>query len=193
MTESQVKERPGSDGAAEVPAPSGPAGPAMLSPRLRRAMAAILGGLVLVLAVALVVELFVLKPKYDAAQADQQARTNVVRVAQRFTAEVNNYDVASIDSYTKRIDPMLTTKFKGEFQQAMKDIVASVKQSKMTSRGQVLTSAVASVDPDSAQVLVVADAAVKTVFDTRKRHFRWQISLVKVDGRWLVDNFSPVA
>ena len=36
----------------------------------------------------------------------------------------------------------------------------------MTSKGEVLASAVASLDPDSAQVLVVSDANVKTVFDT---------------------------
>ena len=37
-------------------------------------------------------------------------------------------------------------------------IVAIIKQAKVTSKGQVLTSAVASLDPDSAQVLVVSDA-----------------------------------
>ncbi len=52
----------------------------------------------------------------------------------------------------------------------------------MTSKGEVITSAVASVDPDSAEVLVVADANVTTVFDARARHFRWEVSLVKVDG-----------
>jgi hypothetical protein len=57
----------------------------------------------------------------------------------------------------------------------------------------VLASGVASIDQDSAEVLVVADADVKTVFDTRQRHFRWEISLVKVDGTWLVDDFTPVA
>ena len=74
----------------------------------------------------------------------------------------------------------------------MQDVVASVKQAKMSSKGQVLTSAVASVDPDSAKVLVVADAQVKTVFDNLARHFRWEVSLVKLDGKWLVDDFSPV-
>ena len=117
----------------------------------------------------------------------------MVRVAERFAVQVNNYDVSSIDEYRSSITPMLSPKFTGEFDKAMADIVASVKQAKMTSKGQVLTSAVASLDPDSAQVLVVSDANVKTVFDTRARHFRWEVSLVKIDGRWLVDNFTPVA
>ena len=107
--------------------------------------------------------------------------------------QVNNYDAGSIDDYQETVRSLLTTKFAGEFEKAMGDIVTSVNEAQMSSQGKVLTSAVASVDPDSAEVLVVADANVKTVFDTRARHFRWEVSLVKVDGTWLVDNFTPVA
>lgn len=182
-------EEGGADGApAGKDAAAGP----RLSPRLRRAMAAVLAALVVLALVALSLDLLVLRPRYDQVRAQDQARSDVVRVAERFAAQVNHYDVASIDGYQKRIDPLLTTKFRDEFKQAMKDIVASVKRARMTSKGEVLTSAVASLDPDSAQVLVVADAQVKTVYDTRLRHFRWQVSLVKVDGKWLVDDFSPV-
>jgi Mce-associated membrane protein len=164
-----------------------------LSPRLRRGIAGSLAVVTLVALVAIVLEVVVLRPDYAEAQADQQARADVVRAAERFTVQVNNYGGSSIDGYESSITPMLSPKFKGEFDKAMQNIVASVKQAKMSSKGQVLTSAVGSVDPDSAQVLVVADANVKTVFDTRARHFRWEVSLVKLDGRWLVDNFTPVA
>lgn len=150
--------------------------------------------LVAVLAVAaLVLELTSLKGRSEAVQSDQSARSAVVRAAERFSVQVNNYDVSSVDAYQSSITPLLSPKFKGEFEKAMTDIVASVKQAKMTSRGQVLTSAVASLDPDSAKVLVVSDATVKTVFDSRARHFRWEVSLVKIDGAWLVDDFTPVA
>jgi hypothetical protein len=75
----------------------------------------------------------------------------------------------------------------------MDDIVVQIEQAKLTSTGEVLKSAVASMDADSAEVLVVADADTQSVFDRRARHFRWSIDLVKVDGEWLVDNFTPVA
>ncbi|HEX6516915.1 MAG TPA: hypothetical protein VF049_15200 [Nocardioidaceae bacterium] len=176
------------DGSGSAARPGG-----LVSPRLSRAMAAVLAGLVAVALVVLALELLVLRPRYQDVQSQKQARTDVVRVAQRFTVEVNNYDAKSIDGYKQRIAPMLSTRFRGEFDHAMKDIMASVKQTDMSSKGQVLASGVASLDPDSAEVLVVSDAEVKTVFDTRVRHFRWEVSLVKVDGRWLVDDFSPVA
>ncbi len=164
-----------------------------LSPRLSWAITSVLGLLAVLALVALVLDVAVLRPRYEAVQADQQARASATRTAERFTAQVNNYSVSSIDHYRSSITPMLSPKFKGEFDQAMQDIITSVKQAKMSSKGQVIASAVSSLDPDSAQVLVVADADVKTVFDTRARHFRWQIALVRLDGTWLVDNFTPVA
>ena len=150
--------------------------------------------LVLVLAVvALAIELTTLKGRSEAVRSDEAARSAVVRVAERFSVQVNNYDVSSVDDYQATVTPLLSPKFNDEFEKAMTDIVASVKQAKMTSKGEVLTSAVASLDPDSAKVLVVSDASVKTVFDSRARHFRWEVSLVKIDGAWLVDDFAPVA
>ena len=150
--------------------------------------------LVAVLAVvALVLEVTSLRDRSEAVRSDESARSAVVRAAERFSVQVNNYDVSSVDDYQKTITPLLSPKFKGEFEKAMTDIVASVKQAKMTSKGEVLNSAVASLDPDSAKVLAVSDATVKTVFDSRARHFRWEVSLVKIDGAWLVDDFTPVA
>lgn len=164
-----------------------------MSPRLTWGIAAVLGVFALAALVMIVFELASLRPRYQEAQAEQQARADATRVAEQFAAQVNNYDVKTIDDYQAGITPLLTTKFKGEFEKAMTDIVTSVQEAKMESEGKVLASGVASVDADSAEVLVVSDATVKTVFDTRARHFRWEVSLVKVDGDWLVDNFTPVA
>ncbi len=155
---------------------------------LRMAMAAVL---VLLLVVAVAIGFW----KFNQLRSTEQAldsRADVVRVAEQFTVAVNNYDANSVDQYQSRVSDMLSTKFRGEFQQAMQNIVAQVKQAKMQSQGKVLSAGVATIDNDSARVLVVSDATVKTVFDQRERHFRWEISLVKVDGKWLVDDFSPV-
>jgi len=160
---------------------------------LRRGLAVGFAAVAVLALVTVVMLVFALRPRAQEASARQDDRSAVVRAAERFTVQVNNYDVASIDDYQSSITPLLSPKFKGEFEKAMSDIVRSVKQSKMTSDGRVLTSGVSSLDPDSAQVLVVSDANVKTVFDTRARHFRWQISLVHLGGKWLVDNFTPVA
>lgn len=175
------------DDVAAVAAPA-PTGPVRLSRRTRTGLVALL---VLVLVVAAVVAGVLLSKRSDVESA-LDARRDVVRVAERFTVQVNNYDSGSADQYRSTVGSMLSTKFRDEFDKAMTDIVKSVQEAKMDSEGKVLASGVASIDQDSATVLVVADADVKTVFDTRQRHFRWQVSLVKVDGRWLVDDFTPV-
>lgn len=187
-----ASSRPGLDH-TDLPGTAGPAASGGTGARLRWAVAGILALVAVVAVVALVVEVTSLRPRSEQVAADQQARSDVVRAAERFTVQVNNYDVASVDDYQASVTSLLSPKFKDEFEKAMTDIVTSVKQAKMTSKGEVLNSAVASLDPDSAQVLVVSDASVKTVFDSRARHFRWEVSLVKIDGRWLVDNFTPVA
>ncbi len=127
------------------------------------------------------------------ALARLQERGEVTRVAEQFTVRVNNYSSDSVDEYESSVAELLSTKFSGEFDQAMQDIVVQVQEAQMESHGEVLASGVATIDDDSARVLVVADADVKTVFDERQRHFRWEVSLVKVDGEWLVDDFTPVA
>jgi len=160
-----------------------------LSPTLRLVMAIVLGSLL----VASVIGGVVLLDKRGEVESSLDVRRDVVRVAERFTVQVNNYDSESVDDYQESVSTMLSTKFRADFEKALTEIVTSVREAQMNSEGKVLVSGVASLDPDSATVLVVADADVKTVFDTRKRHFRWEVSLVKVDGEWLVDNFTPVA
>ncbi len=158
------------------------------SPRVRLVMAVVLALLFLGSAVTA----GILLDKRGDVESALDARRDVVSVAERFTVQANNYDPESVDDYKASVSAMLSTKFRDEFDKAMQDIVTQVQQAKMDSEGTVLAAGVASLDQDSAQVLVVADADVKTVFDNRQRHFRWEVSLVKVDGAWLVDDFTPV-
>jgi len=131
--------------------------------------------------------------RLSSAENEIDARADVVRVAEQFAVAVNNFDSNSVDDYRSTVSELLSTKFRGEYDKAMEDIVTSVQEAEMESEGEVLASGVATIDDDSARVLVVSDATVKTVFDERQRHFRWEVSLVKVEGKWLVDDFTPVA
>ena len=117
----------------------------------------------------------------------------ILWAAERFTVEVNNYDAADVDTLKGRVGPLLTTRFRTDFEKSIDDLLVQIEEAQLKSEGEVLKSAVASVDADSATVLVVADASTESVFDRRARHFRWEIELDKVDGEWLVDNFTPVA
>lgn len=162
------------------------------TPSFVRTMVAVLVALILLGTGAAVAGWLVQREPGDAL-ARLEERGDVTRVAEQFTVRVNNYSSESVDAYKTSVGELLSTKFSSEFDQAMEDIVVQVQEAQMESQGEVLASGVATLDDDSARVLVVADATVKTVFDERQRHFRWEVSLVKVDGEWLVDDFTPVA
>ena len=162
--------------------------------RLRWGIAAFLALVVVVAAVVLVLEVTSLRPRAEAAGTDQAARSAATRAAERFTVQVNTYDAASMDRYQRSMNTMMSPKFQTDYKKVIEQLSSTIKQAKVRSKGEVLASAVASLDADSAQVLVVSDASVRTVFDPNvARHFRWEVSLVKINGRWLVDDFSPVA
>lgn len=127
------------------------------------------------------------------AEAAVDARREVVGVAERFVVRFNTYEPGSVDGYTTEMESMLTTSAKTAFGNQVEDIARLIQETDLQSEGEVLASAVAHVDQDDATVLVVADARTTSTAGPTQRHFRWEVDLQRVDGRWLVDDFSPVA
>lgn len=164
-----------------------------MSPALSWAVTGVAALVALAALAVVLTQLFVVRPAIADIEAEAQTRGAVVRAAERFTVEVNNYDAAAADSLKERVGPLLTTRFRTDFEKSIDDLLVQIEEAQLKSEGEVLKSAVANVDADSATVLVVADASTESVFDRRARHFRWEIELDKVDGAWLVDNFTPVA
>jgi Mce-associated membrane protein len=121
---------------------------------------------------------------------ESAAREDVQRVASSFAANVNTYSSRDIDGYSERVKPLLTDKFEGSFSRAIQGIVAQMRSAQIESQGEVLVTGVSSVDQDSATVLVVVDADVSTAVGERARHFRWEVDLVRQQGKWLVDGFE---
>jgi hypothetical protein len=134
----------------------------------------------------------------EISQADQD-RADVVAAAQRFTETWNTFKPNQVSQYINQVSPLLTTKFRTQFNGASQDVIQGIQQQQLSSKGKVLTDGediplvgIASIDPDSAEVLVVSDAQRVAGGQAVLRHWRWQISLEKVDGKWLVDEFKEV-
>lgn len=179
---------------ADVRPHPGPGGSAAASPTLRWSLAALLVLVSVVAAVVVTLEISSLRPRSQEQASQDKDRSAAVAAAERFTVQYNTYDPASLSGYAKRVETMLSPKSATDFSKTIDDVRQAITTGKVDSKGQVLASAVASIDPDSAQVLVVADADVSTVYDkSLARHFRWQVSMVKINGRWLVDKYEPVS
>jgi hypothetical protein len=125
--------------------------------------------------------------------AELSQRRAVQLAVSSFAANLTTYSVDDVGGYKTRLTPLMTPGFAKSFGLAVDGIVAEVKATKMTSRGQVVQTAVSTLDSHSATALVVADVQVGSSLGDRVRHFRWKVSLVRDSGGWLVDGFEPVA
>ena len=160
-----------------------------LTERLLRILTAVLA-VVLVVGVVLAV---VFTVKVHHSDDDQQQRAEAVNAASQFALRMDTFDGKDMDAYSKRVQQLLTTKYKSEFDKQFQPFKQVYSQAQAVGTGKVIMSGVASYDADSATVLVVHDGSVKSKLgQSQVRHQRWTIDLVKVDGRWLVDDFSPV-
>jgi len=122
-----------------------------------------------------------------------QARRDVQLAVSSFAANFNNYSVDDIGGYKQRMIPLMTKDFATSFKYAVDGIVTEVKATEMTSTGEVVQTAISSMDAQQATVLVVADVDVSSALGERQRHFRWKVSVIHEGDDWLVDDFQPVA
>ena len=88
-----------------------------------------------------------LRPRRPSAQADQRARADVVRAAERFTRAGQQLRRGLEWTATSRaIEPTAVAEVRADVPEGDRPASWPVKQAKMSSKGEVLASAVASVD-----------------------------------------------
>jgi Mce-associated membrane protein len=121
-------------------------------------------------------------------------RSAVMQSARQTTLDFTTYKYQTWDADAQRVLDGATGPFKEEFAGALASVKTEVVAGKATSTGEILEAAVQSMDVDSAQVLVVADAVVtNTAADTaRRRHYRMKLELVREGDRWLVADLQAV-
>jgi len=174
---------------AGIQDPGGPQRPALrMGARTVRIISAVLAVLLVLAAGAAL--WFGLKAK-DSDER-QQERASASSVASQFALRMDNVDGTNFDNYIKGINELLTTKAKTKNQKTFESIKQSYEAAKVKGTGKVLLTAVGDSDDDSATVLVVHDASVKTTQGNIDHHYRWSVDVVKVDGEWRVDDFNPV-
>jgi len=174
---------------AGIQDPGGPQRPALrMGARTVRIISAVLAVLLVLAAGAAL--WFGLKAK-DSDER-QQERASASSVASQFALRMDNVDGTNFDNYIKGINELLTTKAKTKNQKTFESIKQSYEAAKVKGTGKVLLTAVGDSDDDSATVLVVHDASVKTTQGNIDHHYRWSVDVVKVNGEWRVDDFNPV-
>ena len=180
------------------------------STTLRLALLAVLSVLLLA-SVAAVAYLGATRPVpalgIDGDQAALQTqRESVMAQAEQFMLRINTYgpdrlaDDGTMPDYRKLVEEVITPKFAADFEKNAPLAEATVKQAGLARSAQVFSTGVSAIDSDSATALVAGSITQSYPkkpgsdqrVQTEPAPFRVQVSLVKIKGTWLVDDFQPL-
>jgi Mce-associated membrane protein len=140
----------------------------------------------------------------------QSEREAVMSQTEQFVLRLNTYgpddldDQGHLTTYKDSVAEVITPKFSSDFEQSGLPIAEqTVQQAGYARTADVFGVGVQSLDADSAVAIVAAGLTStypdpKHPDDDSKRVsggedvLRWEVDLVKTDGTWLVDDYSPV-
>ena len=165
---------------------------------------ALAGVLVLALLVAAGVLAWLLLARGGDGDDVQSSREEVMAQTEQFMLRMGTYGPDLLDEkggmpeYRERVTGVITDKFAASFEKEAGTAEQLVAQAGVTRAADVFATGVSSIDQDSARALVACtfsdsyEVKGETV-DQEPIPFRIEVSLVKVEGEWLVDDFDPVS
>ncbi len=189
------------------PAPADAGRTTVLTPRVRLAIASVLA-LVVAVCVALLVWMSVAgRASADGGLDLPDEREQAMSLTDQFVKRLGTYSPDMVDGsgqmpeYRDQVREVITPKFAADFDKEVSTAEQLVAQAGITRTADVFATAVSSIDDDSARVLVAGaftdsyeqgKGTKATTIDQEPLPFRFLVDLVVIDGKWLVDDFSPV-
>lgn len=134
--------------------------------------------------------------EFDAASN----REEVMSSSEQFMLRMGTYGPELLDAkgempdYRAGVKELITPKFSTSFDKQVGAAEQLVKQAGASRVAAVYSTGVSSIDPDSADVVLAGSFTdtFKGAAAGEPLAVRMQVSLVKVDGSWLVDDFAPI-
>lgn len=116
--------------------------------------------------------------------------SRVKAVSEEFARRMDSLSSKDVPGYVKKVSELLTTRCRADFEKSEAALTGSIGSVGFTTKGFVRATGIATLDDDSATVMVVHDAQ-KTAESGQSllSAYRWTISLRKINGTWLVDKF----
>lgn len=187
-----------------APADAGLSSPASADPRSQLFRLVLAVVLVAVILAASATAATLWATRGDSASDTQARREAVMAQTEQFVLRSFSYgpDLLAEDNtmpdYRERVTEVITPKFAAEFDKSAGAAEQLVAQAGVARVPEVFGTGVSSLDQDSAKALIAGSFADtytgkgRTV-DQEPIPFRIEVSLVLIDGEWLVDDFSPVS
>jgi Mce-associated membrane protein len=134
------------------------------------------------------------------AEAAQSRREEVMSVGEQFMLRKETFGPDQLDDqgrladYSAGVAEMITPKLETSFEDQTRALEQLVAKNGLESKTDVYATAVSGLDEDSADVIVVGDTTFGYTEDQpQTAPFRYQLTLVKTGGEWLVDSFEDVS
>lgn len=145
------------------------------------------------LAAALIVSLVLLAAVWHGA-ADRRsldgAEADALAAAKGYAVDVTTYNYARLDKDFSWVDNGATPSFAKQYRDANKPLRSIITKLKATAKGSVSEASATAQSTSKVKVLVFIDQAItnSSSKSTKTDHSRVVMSMVKRDGRWLVDD-----
>lgn len=161
-------------------------------------------GLVLVLVAALATIGWQVVQRATGPEDPQPTRERVMSLSEQFLLRINNYgpdmldDSEQMPDYRESVRELLTPKFAADFDENVAIAEQTVVQAGVERSAEVYATGVSAIDEDSAEVLV-AGRILQSLPSKDERveadpiPFRMIVSVVRIDGEWLVDDYDPAS
>lgn len=135
-------------------------------------------------------------------------REDVMSLTDQFVKRLGTYSPDMLDesgqmpAYREQVREVITPKFAADFDKEVATAEQLVAQGGITRAADVFATAVSSIDDDSARVLVAGaftdsyrqgQGKKERTVDQEPLPFRFTVDLVRIEGEWLVDDFTPVS
>jgi hypothetical protein len=149
------------------------------------------------LAVACLVSLLVAASAQSDARSERADREAAFEAASRLTTAMLTYDYRDFDATKERVFALSTGVFRQQFEEGAGSVAESARLAQGTSEGIVRDVFLSELDDGRARAVVHFDIRGTGIGGTRLQVGNFiDLSLVKVEGRWLVDgvqylNFPP--
>ena len=161
---------------------------------------ALAGVLVLVLLASHGSLIWLLAGRRGDAEDLQREREAAMAQAGQFLLRMGTYGPDLLDEqgampeYRTRVKDVITPKFATSFDKQAGTAEQLVAQAGVAREADVHATGISAIDSDSATALVAGTFTDSYAKGGQQAPvpFRIEVSLVKTDGEWLVDNFSPV-
>lgn len=143
-----------------------------------------------VVAIAIVAAAVIIGRLYEEQRIEDRSSREALAAAQEFANVMINVDSAKLDESSSKTLDRSTGDFKKKYSESSTTLRQVMIENKAKATGVVVDSAVKSATPDKVEVLLFIDQAVSNVAipDARMDRSRVQITMQKVDGRWLASD-----